>query len=61
MKPLRLLLAAIALSAAGACSRTPTSPSTAPASAHQDVDNGGYMGSGLKTDTTKAPPPAPGS
>jgi hypothetical protein len=58
MKPVRLVLAALVLSAA-ACGRTPTAPAT-PALASQPAafdDNGGYMGSGLNTDTTKTPPP----
>jgi hypothetical protein len=61
MKPVRVVLAILAFSAATACSRIPTAPATAPAAAHFDDDNGGYMGSGLNTDTTKTPPPAPGS
>ena len=59
MKPVRLVLAALVLSlSAAACGRTPTAPS-APAAGRPAAfdDNGGYMGSGLNTDTTKTPPP----
>jgi hypothetical protein len=63
MKPAtRLLLAALALCTAAACTRTPTASDVPPASAPQGAfhdDSGGYIGSGLKNDTTTTPPAPP--
>jgi hypothetical protein len=60
MKPVRLVLAVLTIAAASACGRNPTAPATPvtpPAHVASFDDNGGYMGSGLNTDTTKTPPP----